>query len=140
MFTYSGNPASSARDRVRFLTADTVETDALFQDEEIDAVISQQPTVYHAGVELLNQILARYARRPNRSIDGLSIQWSTAVESLVKTRDDLAARAVEELLSTGAKMYAGGLSHAEKAADAANQDLVAPRFKRDQFTNDENPP
>jgi hypothetical protein len=43
-WTYSGNPADSQRDEVRFMLGDTDETEPIMQDEEIDYLIAEYGT------------------------------------------------------------------------------------------------
>jgi hypothetical protein len=40
-FTYSGDPTTSTRNKVRFLLNDTSSTDVLFSDEELDYLITE---------------------------------------------------------------------------------------------------
>ena len=43
-FTYSGDPTTSTRNKVRFLINDTDSTDVLFTDEELDYLITEWGT------------------------------------------------------------------------------------------------
>lgn len=65
-FTYSGNPASSTRDAVRFYCQDVDIEDPFLMDEEIDFIISQwehvnDHPIYYAAVAC-ETIAAKFTR------------------------------------------------------------------------------
>lgn len=139
-FSYSGDPASSPRDYVRFLIADVNASAPLFQDAEVDAVLATASTPDWAAIDLIDAAIARYSFTPDRVIDGLSVKWGVVVDSLVKLRDRLSARAAANSLSGAGAFYAGGLSQVETQQDREDTDLRRPKFERDQFENLRNPP
>ena len=62
-FTYSGDPASSVRNYVRFMLHDVDSTDPLFSDEEINAVLDEwNNDEYETARELAEILIARFAR------------------------------------------------------------------------------
>lgn len=75
-WTYSGDPSSSSRDRLRFLIGDTDPDDPQITDEEVAAqlTISGGPVV--AAAALARSLSAKYSRKIDKSIDGLSISFS----------------------------------------------------------------
>jgi hypothetical protein len=78
-FTYTGDPAGSARDKVRFLIQDTVSADAHLQDEEIAYLLSVWGNnVFDAAIAAAEVISGSYAHKTNysRSIGDLSISES----------------------------------------------------------------
>ncbi len=75
-WTYSGNPASSLRDRVRFLIGDTDSTNQLLQDAEIDWLLSQwNNDAYVAATQACNSLATRFAAKSDysKSVGDLSI-------------------------------------------------------------------
>lgn len=75
-FTYTGDPAGSNRDKVRFLIGDTTSADAHFQDEEIAYLLSVWgDDVFDAAIAGAELLAGRYAHLTNysRSIGDLSI-------------------------------------------------------------------
>jgi hypothetical protein len=64
-FSYSGDPESSGLDFVRSEIGDTVESDALLQDEEILSAIKRQPSLYLAAAKCADKISALFARDIN---------------------------------------------------------------------------
>lgn len=58
---YSGNPASSDRDRIRFLIGDTRETAQSLQDGELDYLLSTHPTPEAAAASAAEAMADRYA-------------------------------------------------------------------------------
>ena len=76
-FTYSGDPTTSLRNKVRFLLNDTLSTDALFSDEELDYLISEWGTdvyeICRAGAEVLASKFTRLADSSSKSVGDLSI-------------------------------------------------------------------
>lgn len=75
-WSWSGDPATSDLDTVRFHLQDTDETDQLLSDEEIQYVIDQWATVkgslVYAASVCAERIAARFAREVSVSADGVS--------------------------------------------------------------------
>jgi len=130
-WSYSGDPSSSDRDRVRFLVGDTDALEPQIQNEEIDHLLAQGGGAELAAVHAAEALAAKYARRVSGSAGGISRSSSDLVEHYMT----LARRLRAELAQFGAP-YAGGLSEAEKASDRADSDLVQPAFRRGMFDHD----
>lgn len=78
-FSYSGNPASSQKDAVRFLLNDTEATDVLLQNEEIDFLIGQWSDTYEiarAGAEIIASKFSREADSVSKTVGDLSLSKS----------------------------------------------------------------
>jgi hypothetical protein len=84
-FTYSGDPASSSRNAVRFLIQDTDSTDVLLQDAEIDWVISEAgSSVYQAAHDACYAIASQFARladSTSKSVGDVSLSESYSARS-----------------------------------------------------------
>ena len=97
-FTYSGDPASSARNHVRFLLHDIDSTDPLYSDEEITFVINSWASdVYEAAREFAETAIAKYARlaeSTSKSVGDISVSESFAdkVTHYTKLAETLARR------------------------------------------------
>ena len=75
-WTYSGNPASSTLDQVRFLCGDTDTNNQLLTDAEINWLISQwTPNAYYAAAFACEAIAGQYQGKADysRSVGDLSI-------------------------------------------------------------------
>lgn len=75
MFTYTGDPSVSNRDKIRFLIGDTVEANAHFQDEEISWLLMEWGDVYVAAIAGCEILSGRYAAKAqtSKSVGDLSI-------------------------------------------------------------------
>lgn len=75
-WTYSGNPASSARDEVRFLVGDTKTADQLLQNEEIDYLLAKYPNPHTSAAEAARAIAANAARLADKEVGDLKVKLS----------------------------------------------------------------
>lgn len=77
MFTYSGDPATSLRDEVRFLVQDTDEGCPLLTDEELDYIIGKWEPLYgsalYIGAVAAGTIARKWARVTNVSAGGTTV-------------------------------------------------------------------
>jgi hypothetical protein len=91
-FTYSGDPTTSTRNKVRFLLNDTLSTDPLFTDEELDYLITEWGTdvyeICRAAAETLSSKFARLADQTTKSVGDLQLTISYRTKS--KEFQDLA--------------------------------------------------
>lgn len=90
-WSYSGNPASSNRDQVRFYVGDTDTNFQLLTNEEIDFLLVQWIDTYGAPLYIAavaaENIAAKFAREVSVSADGVSVQ----IGDLQQRYNDLAA-------------------------------------------------
>ena len=81
-WTYSGDPSTSTRNYVRFLISDTVITDQLFSDEELNYIIIEwSGDAYSAAREAAEILIARFAREADsssKSVGDISVSESYA--------------------------------------------------------------
>lgn len=134
-WTYSGNPASSAIDAVRFNIGDTDSADEQLQNEEISYLLTQNGNnVISTSIQACTNLAAKYARRADRDVGDLKVKWS----QLQKHYRELAATLRRTKLANGdINVMAGGVYDATGDADRANSAILQPRFKRGQFNNPE---
>ena len=133
-WTYSGDPADSARDAVRFLLGDTDTTNQRVTDEEIAYALTQTANdTYGAAAYCARALVGKYANMVDTDFESVGVKYS-------QLRENYSALAIR--LDAQAKRYgskglgvpaAGGIS--VSAMDAADElsDRVQPKFKRDQF-------
>lgn len=129
MWTYSGNPASSNLDAVRFLVGDTQIHDPQLQNEEIAFELGEEGNVYKTASVCALQIGARYSRLVDKSVGDLRISYSQRQKSYEALSKQLATRSAQRFTQP----YAGGLSISDKLIDQTNPDNVGPTFTRTQF-------
>lgn len=142
-WTYSGDPSSSSRDHVRFLVGDTDTTAQQLTDAEVTAQLTISGGALSAAAALSRALAAKYSRKIDKSIDGLSLQWSQLTKHYLDLAKQLESQGAYSALSSSGgvdgAVYAGGIYQADTAADEVDSSLKQPAFKRDQFPNLSNP-
>ena len=130
-WTYSGNPADSDRDKVRFLVFDTDTNEQLLSNEEIAWLLSEQPNVYLAAANAAEVIAAKFAKDITRSAVGLSATVGNRAQFYL----NLANKLRDQVGTTNnrAEVFAGGLSISGKDALDSDTDAVQPTFKSGLF-------
>jgi hypothetical protein len=119
-WTYSGNPADSDRDRLRFETGDTDTNSQLLQDAELDFVIAQESTWARRIARCLRSIGHKLLQQPNFALD----RWREDRHEVAKSFLERA----RELEKTGkaAGVYAGGISTSDKDTQKDDEDYDQP--------------
>lgn len=125
---YSGNPAASEVDWIRFTIRDTNAT-PYFTDLEVAAVLAEQGDKYKAAGVLLKRWVIDLLAEPNFTIGSFS-------EDHGRTLADLLAEANKLLSGATVGLYAGGISVADTEAIEADEDRPAMAF---DFGMDRNP-
>lgn len=124
-WSYSGNPAASTLDKVRFLIGDTDSVDPQFSNEEINAILADNgDEPYATAIVLIEGLIARFSRYITKSVGDLSISYGDRVSQYQSLLAGLRRRATLQLC----KPYAGGISIADKNVDEADDDRVSPYF------------
>lgn len=127
--SYSGNPADSLTDAVRFWIADT-SAPYQFTNEEIDYTITLFTNAILAAASLALQLASRYARKPDKRVGDLEIKYS----QVAKFYTDLAASLQAMGETFGVRPYAGGTSISDMITVVENTDRPPPPFTLDQFS------
>lgn len=104
-WSYSGNPAASDRDEVRFLVGDTDPDSKLLSNEEIDFLLVQYPKVtsqinYTAALAACETIIGVCAKKMTKSVGGLSLQWSERFQHYTELAERLKKTMMNPRLST----------------------------------------
>lgn len=79
MWSYSGDPASSVQDSIRFLIGDTDGVEPLLSDEEIKYLVDQwyeRFSVYYTASMAAQSIAARFAREVTLTSDSQTVAAS----------------------------------------------------------------
>lgn len=91
-WSYSGDPASSTKDAVRFLIGDTDTNDQLLSDEEIEYTIAVTGNVYESAHDCSYAIAASFSRMAtSKSVGDLSLSYSDRAAAFYKVADRMAA-------------------------------------------------
>lgn len=132
-WTYTGQPADSNTDAVRFLMGDTDPSDKLVGDEEIAFALTNEGDIFAAASLVCDHLAARFAREADTSVGG-EIQRALSQRSAA-----FAARAKElrTKLTRRAGFYAGGISIADRDTNEDDTDWARGGIQRGQFTNNE---
>jgi len=123
-WTYSGDPAKSSRDWIRWRLGDTDSSAKLQTDAEIDAALTTWGTKELAAAQIARTVAAGYSRKVDTTMGKLRIAHSQRV----KYWDDLAQTLMAESEMTGVAPWAGGISEASKESFEADTDRVDPAF------------
>lgn len=139
-WTYSGDPATNARDSIRFLVGDTDTNDQLVTDEEI-AWTNNQVTgsdtattdLYTVAYRVMLAIASKFSRLANQAIGDMRVDLSQKADNARTQAEQLRILAGRENLVP--VPYAGGISVTDKQIDRDNADRVDPFFTSAQFAN-----
>ena len=139
-WTYSGDPATNARDSIRFLVGDTDTNDQLVSDEEIAWTNSEvtgsgtaTTDLYTVAYRVMIAIASKFSRLANQAIGDMRVDLSQKADNARKQAEELRALAGRENLVP--VPYAGGISISDKNIDRENTDRVDPFFTSGQFAN-----
>lgn len=139
-WTYSGDPATNARDSIRFLVGDTDTNDQLVSDEEIAWTNSEvtgsgtaTTDLYTVAYRVMVAIASKFSRLANQSIGDMRVDLSQKADNARRQAEELRALAGRENLVP--IPYAGGISVSDKDIDRENSDRVDPFFTSGQFAN-----
>ncbi|NBO55357.1 MAG: hypothetical protein EBU84_12380 [Actinobacteria bacterium] len=124
-WSYSGDPTTSTRDAVRFLIGDTDTNDQLISNEEINYFVTEFGNARRSASEAARAVAAKFARLMNRSIGGLSADFSAKYRQYLELADNLLSK--EEMAPVS--LYISGYSRSAKEAVELDTDRE-PTFSR----------
>lgn len=129
-WTYSGDPASSERDAVRFEIPDTDASVAWFTDEEIAYTLREESGSRAAAARCCETLARRFTEQADIATGDTKLTYSKQAETLATRATELRLRA------QGAHApFSGGVSAADKEARAEDEDREQGSFSRGQFDN-----
>lgn len=131
-WTYSGNPASSPKDTVRFLIGDTDSCDQLLQDDEIVWVLGiYNNTPNNAAIRCVETIMSKFSRLMDESVGQVKLTYSQRAKGYRDMLRDLKNRlAIEDM-----QPFAGGILRSESQIAACNTNRIRPDFTKHMMEN-----
>jgi len=123
-FTWTGNPAASTIEKIRWEIGDIDQANAKFTDAEIQYAYDQEHTVFKAAARLCEQLATKYADQVDRSLGPLRVSLSQKADFYYKRARELRKRDMAY-----AEPYGGGISKAKEEAFEADSDLNQPYFE-----------
>jgi hypothetical protein len=126
VWTYDGNPTTDI-EKVRLHIGDTDTTDQQLNDDEVQLMLTNHGSVEQAALGACDLLIAKYSRRPDKSVGALKISASQIRQGYRELKSALRATFG---LQWGA-IYAGGISVDDKATDQDDTDRVVPAFTRE---------
>jgi len=128
-WTYSGNPASSSKDAVRFLVADTNTDDPFVTDEEITWALSQSSSnIYKAASLVARALSAKFSTLSDEVIGPLQFKYAERAKNYEKIAERLEKSESKSLSLDG--IYCGGVNVSDKESNAANSSIVQPELRK----------
>lgn len=135
-WTYSGDPASVARDAVRFLIGDTDTTDQQVNDAEIAFALTQNSNQYEAAMICVAALVAKYARQVDSQIESIS---ESASQRVTQYNALMATLKLQSANASGGVFKASpiitGASESANLEKLNQIDLTKPAFYPSQFDN-----
>jgi hypothetical protein len=128
-WTYSGDPASSTKDAVRFLVGDTSEDAPELSDEEVLWLLASEGGVERAAARGAEALASKNASLIDKSIGAASISASQRFEHYRQ----LASRLWASATTLVAVPWAGGINESDKSAQESDPTRIAPAFSRDMM-------
>jgi len=125
-WNYSGNPADSQVDEVRFLIGDTEACDQFLQDEEIEYILVQEGDPAKAAARAAEALVAKFARLVSESVGSVKLSCEQKYDHYKELCLKLRSRADMRL----AIPFAGGISETDKETREDDDDRVEPLFRK----------
>ncbi len=127
-WTYSGNPADSNLDAIRYYIGDTDTSDQLLNNEEINFELTENGSgLYRTASACLRKIVAR-GRFVDKSVDGLSVSASQRANQAMELANYYDRKATRSTV-----IYAGGMSESEARDFDDDTDIPPFQFSVGQF-------
>lgn len=123
-WSYSGNPAKSDLDAVRFTCGDTNDDERFIQDEEISYLLTREGSVEGAAIEACEAIARTFLNKTDVTVGRISVKGS----EISKRFSDCADR-LRNQLGIFASMKVGGVNKSESEALDENTGLIQPSFQ-----------
>lgn len=127
--SYSGNPATSDVDAVRFWVSDRGPDSWQLSNEEIAYTLTLYPTPLLAAAAIANELAMKWALYVDKAVGDLKLSYSQRAKAYAALAQTLQSQAEQ----AGVSLYSGGTSLSDMATVAANSDRVPQPFSRGQF-------
>ncbi len=129
-FTWTGDPANSDLEAVRWEINDIDSTNVKFQDAEINYALDQEHSVFNAAARLCEQLQVRYTDAASRTMGPLKVDMGELAKTYARKALALRKRAV-----AFATPYGGGISKAKEELFENDSDLIQPVFEEGMMDN-----
>lgn len=130
-WTYSGDPSEDSLSAIRFLIGDTVSTEPLVSDEEIEWALSQKENnVYSATALVARALAARFATLADEEIGPLKFKYVERAKNYGKIAAGFEQR---EGKYQSLNVFGGGIFVSDRDSNAANTSIVQPSLYKGQF-------
>jgi len=129
-WSYSGNPAASDKDAVRFEIPDTDEAAQLVSDDEIAYALAEEGGTVGAAARCCEIVARRYAQQADVATGDVKLTYSQQAKTLA-----VRAKELRSLANGSHAPYSGGMSRTRKEGFAEDEDLESGNFRRGQFDN-----
>lgn len=129
-YSYSGDPAASDKDAVRFEIGDTNEKTQLIQDEEIYYSLQKEGTVLKAAARCAESLAARFAREEN-------VRTSTfaSLRSMLQQHYEDLAKKLRVRGQRRGNFVCPSMTHSGKMWNRLDRDLNLGQFFREMGWN-----
>ncbi len=124
-YNFTQLAAGAQLPQVRFLIGDTLPSDQLLQDEEIDYALSARGNVYAAAADCCRSIASTFSRQSDMADGDLRISRSQKAKAYMERALNLDAQFA---INGGAQPWAGGISVTQKQTAEQDSDRVTPQF------------
>lgn len=132
-WTYSLSQLSTSQlPQVRFLIGDTLVSDQLLQDEEINYAIGARGNIYGAAADCCRSIAATFSRQVDSAVGDLRASFSQKAKAYLDRALNLDAQFA---LNGGALPFSGGMTWTDIEAAEADTERVPPQFNIGQQDN-----
>jgi hypothetical protein len=111
---------------------DTISTDQLLQDEEINAILVEAPDTTLAAAICSEAIAGKFSRLADTTVGKTSVSYSQKAKAYFDLGTKLRTQYKK---SYKAVPYCGGISESDKQVDEDNTDRVKPKFEMDMMDN-----
>ena len=130
--SYSGNPATSPLDAVRFLVGDTDPCQFFLQDAEVNYLLAQyNNAVPNTAIPYCYRIIAKLTRLADESVGQVKIQYSQKAKAFRTMIQDLR----NQLATFDITPYAGGIAVSDVTSVNCNANRVRPDFTKNMMVN-----
>lgn len=123
-WSYSGNPASSQKDAVRFLIGDTDTTRQLATDEEIAWSLTEQPNTYQAAALVCLSLASKFSKSGTVKVGDVTCSGTELAAQFTQRARELERKAAAQ----AALPFVGGRSLQGKADLREDPDSTQPSF------------
>lgn len=129
MYSYSGDPARSPEDGVRFLIGDTDKHHFILTDAEITYAVKQTNSLNQAALQCCYAILKKLAPRPNETVGPVSVDNAAVIANIKAS-----IAAIKYAIATSTVVpFAGGISETDKQGNQTAADVVQPTYYKNML-------